>query len=163
MGRIENRLLALGLELPPVVEVAATSHYIKAVQTGSLLYTAGHGPTGMDGRLAYVGKVGADLSLEDGYAAARLTGLNLLATIQAYLKSLDRVAKVVKVLGMVNAVEGFGRHPEVINGASDLFIEVFGKEIGEHARSAVGLAGLPGNMSVEIEMILQVISDSDRE
>ncbi len=153
-GQIERRLVELGLQLPPVTPPAG--NYIKAVQTGDLLYTAGHGPTGRDGQLAYVGKVGAALTVEQGYEAARLTGLNLLATIQLELGTLDRVLKIVKVLGMVYGVDDLGRQPEVINGASDLFIQVLGQEIGSHARSAVGMGGLPGNMPVEIEMIVKV-------
>jgi enamine deaminase RidA (YjgF/YER057c/UK114 family) len=155
-GKIEKRLAELGITLPPVWGVPPGMNFIMAVQTGNLLYTAGHGPIGDGGRLAYRGKVGAEVSVEDGYQAARLTGLNLLATLQKELGSLDRVVKIVKVLGMVNAVDGFEKQPAVINGASDLFVEVFGAEIGKHARSAVGMGGLPGNMPVEIEMIVEV-------
>ena len=155
-GKIEQRLAELGIELPPTFTAPPGMNFISAVLAGDLLFLSGHGPTGADRRLAYRGKVGEDISEEDGYKAARLTGLNLLATMQKELGTLDRVINVVKVLGMVNAVDGFERQPFVINGASDLFVEVFGEQIGRHARSAVGMGGLPNNMPVEIEMIVQV-------
>ncbi len=154
-GKIEQRLAELGIELPPAFSAPPGFNFISAVTVGDLLFTAGHGPTGADGKLAYYGKVGKEVSLEDGYKAARLTGLNMLATIKKELGSLDRVVKLVKMLGMVYAVDDFGKQPMVINGASDLFVEVFGEEIGKHARSAVGMGGLPNNMPVEIEMIVQ--------
>ncbi len=153
-GKIEQRLKELGLELPPFRPVPAEFNFIGAVQAGALIYLAGHGPTLPDGSLAFKGKVGKEVSLEEGYQAARLTGLNLLTTLQNKLGDLDRVVKLVKVLGMVNAVDGFGQQPQVINGASDLFVEIFGEEIGKHARSAVGMGGLPFNMPVEIELIV---------
>jgi enamine deaminase RidA (YjgF/YER057c/UK114 family) len=153
---IEDRLTELGIDLPPAEDAPSGMNFIKAVQVGDLLFLSGHLPTVTGGKLAYQGKVGAEVSVEDGYKAASLTALNLLATIKASLGSLDRVAKLVKVLGMVNAVEGFGQQPKVINGASDLFVQVFGEEIGKHARSAVGVGGLPNNAPVEIEMIVQV-------
>jgi enamine deaminase RidA (YjgF/YER057c/UK114 family) len=109
-----------------------------------------------EGKPSMTGKVGRELSIEQGYQAARETGLNLLATTRAALGSLDRVKRVVKVLGMVNSADGFGDHPKVINGFSDLMVEVFGEEIGKHARSAVGMAGLPVGIPVEIEMVLEV-------
>ncbi len=155
-GKIEQRLAELGIELPPTFAAPPGMNFISAVLAGNLLFLSGHGPTGPDRRLAYRGKVGEDVSEEDAYKAARLTGLNLLATMQKELGTLDRVINVVKVLGMVNAVEGFERQPFVINGASDLFVEVFGEKIGRHARSAVGMGGLPNDMPVEIEMIVQV-------
>lgn len=157
-GKIEQRLTELGIELPTPFSAPPGMNFISAVQVGELLFLAGHGPTGADGRLAYRGKVGEDILLEDAYKAARLTGINLLATMKKELGTLDRVVKLVKVLGMVNAVDGFGQQPQVINGASDLFVEVFGEQIGKHARSAVGMGGLPNNMPVEIEMIVQVKS-----
>jgi enamine deaminase RidA (YjgF/YER057c/UK114 family) len=155
-GKIEARIVELGIELPPPLKAPPGMNYIMAVQTGDLLFLAGHVPFGADGKLAYIGKVGAEVSLEDAYQASRMTGINMLATIKNELGSLDRVAKIVKVLGMVNAVENFGQQPQVINGASDLFVQVFGEEIGKHARSAVGMGGLPVNIPVEIEMIVQV-------
>lgn len=156
MENIEKRLAELGIELPPVWSAPSGMNFIGAVAVGELLFLSGHGPTGTNGRLVYRGKVGAEISEETAYQAARITGLNLLATIKQEIGSLDRVAKIVKVLGMVNAVEGFERQPFVINGASDLFVEVFGPAIGKHARSAVGMGGLPNNMPVEIEMIVQI-------
>ena len=109
-----------------------------------------------DGKATVRGKVGKDLSVEQGYGVARDVGLSLLATVRANLGSLDKVRRVVKVLGMVNSAEGFGDQPKVINGFSDLMVEVFGEAIGKHARSAVGMAGLPVNIPVEIEMVLEV-------
>ena len=128
------------------------ANYVSAVRTGNLVYTSGAGP----GPDAPRGKVGSDVTLEQGYEAARQTGLNLLAVLRANLGSLDKVKRVVKVLGMVNSADGFGDQPKVMNGFSDLMVEVFGEPIGKHARSAVGMAGLPNNIAVEIEMIVEV-------
>ena len=128
------------------------ANYVSAVRTGNLLYTAGSGP----GPTTPRGKVGRDLTVEQGYQAARETGLNLLAVVRESLGGLDRVKRVVKVLGMVNSADGFGDQPKVMNGFSDLMVEVFGEPIGKHARSAVGMAGLPNNIAVEIEMIVEV-------
>jgi len=150
----ENRIRELGLSLPPPPKPAA--NYVSAVRTGSLLYLAGHGPLGDDGSPILRGKVGKELSWEQGYTAARQTALNCLATMQAELGSLDRVKRIVKVLGMVNATPDFTRTPQVINGFSDLLIDVFGPTIGPHARSAVGMATLPQGIPVEIEVILEV-------
>jgi enamine deaminase RidA (YjgF/YER057c/UK114 family) len=132
------------------------ANYVGAVRTGNLLYLSGHGPMRTDGKPAFTGKLGRELTVEQGYQAAREVGLNLLATARASLGSLDKVKRVVKVLGMVNSADGFGDQPKVINGFSDLMVEVFGEAIGKHARSAVGMAGLPVNIPVEIEMILEV-------
>ena len=150
----EHRLMELDLTLPPAPKPAA--NYVSAVRTGSLLYLAGHGPLGTDGKPILVGKVGRDLTLEQGYDAARQTALNCLATIRSELGSLDRVKRIVKVLGMVNATEDFTKTPLVINGFSDLLVKVFGPAIGPHARSAVGMAALPQGIPVEIEVILEV-------
>ncbi len=149
---VEQRLQELGITLPEGPSPVA--NYVRYVQTGNLLYLSGTGPT-KDGQHAYVGQVPTDVSVEDAYAAARLAGLNLLATARDALGDLDRVKRVVKVLGMVNSAAGFGDQPKVMNGFSDLMVEVFG-DAGRHARSAVGMAGLPGNIPVEIEMILEV-------
>jgi enamine deaminase RidA (YjgF/YER057c/UK114 family) len=147
-----ERLKQLGLELPtPAVPVA---NYVPFVLANGFLYLSGQGPRKPDGSM-HIGKVGKDVSLEDAYAHARLTGLNLIAVAHAALGDLARVRRVVKLLGMVNAVPEYGDHPKVINGCSDLFVAVFG-DAGKHARSAVGMGSLPGNMSVEIEAILQV-------
>ncbi len=150
----EERLKELNLSLPPRPRPMA--NYVSAVRTGSLLYLAGHGPLGDDGKPISRGKLGRDLSVEEGYRAARQTALNALVTLQAELGSLDRVRRIVKVLGMVNADPEFQKTPQVINGFSDLMVEVFGESIGKHARSAVGMATLPNAIPVEIESIFEV-------
>jgi enamine deaminase RidA (YjgF/YER057c/UK114 family) len=128
--------------------------YVEAVRTGNLVFVAGHGPS-KDGQLIYKGKLGRDVDVETGYQAAQLVCLNMLASLKVEIGDLDRVKRIVKLLGMVNCVPDFGQQPEVINGASDLLVHVFG-ERGRHARSAVGMAGLPRGISVEIEMIVEV-------
>ena len=150
--QVEKRLAELGIELP--VATAPAANYVNAVLTGNLLFLSGKGPYRPDGSL-HTGIVGQDVSVEDAYQHARLTGLHLISTMQAELGDLDRVARIVKVLGMVNAVPGFTQQPEIINGCSDLFVEVFGDR-GRHARSAVGLGSLPRNITVEIEAIVEV-------
>jgi enamine deaminase RidA (YjgF/YER057c/UK114 family) len=154
----EARLKALGIELPTPPRPVAT--YAMAVRSGDLLFLSGHGPL-RDGRVVYQGKVGRDLSIEQGQEAARLTGLNLLASVRDALGSLDRVRQVVKVLGMVQCADDFTEHPKVINGFSDLMVEVFG-DAGRHARSAVGMGSLPLGIPVEVEMVLEVSSSSAR-
>ena len=149
----ETRLKERNITLPkPSTPLA---NYVGAVQVGNLLFLAGHGPIRSDGKPAARGKLGRELSVEQGYQVAREVGLNLLATARASLGTLDRVKRIVKVLGMVNSAEGFGEQPKVINGFSDLMVEVFG-DAGKHARSAVGMAELPWGIPVEIEMILEV-------
>ncbi len=149
---IEDRLHELGIALetprPP------QANYVSAVTTGNLVFLSGTGPYRSDGSIM-TGKVGAEATLEQGYEAARLTMLSLLANLRAEIGSLDRVKRIVKLLGMVNCTPDFTRQPEVINGASDLLVEVFG-ERGRHARSAVGMAALPRNITVEIEMIVEI-------
>lgn len=142
----------MGIVLPEVGPPVA--NYVNAVRTGNLVFTAGKGPAREDGTYV-VGKVGADLTVEEGYEAARLTAIQQLAALKAELGDLDKVTRIVKVLGMVNATPEFTDHPEVINGFSDLMVEVFG-ERGKHARSAVGMGSLPRNIAVEIEMIVEV-------
>ena len=144
---VEKRLAELGIELPSIP--APAGNYVHAVQTGNLLYLAGKGPNNSKG------KVGADVSIDEAYAAARDTGLTLIAVMKEALGSLDRVTRIVKVLGMVNAVPEFKEQPKVINGCSDLFVEVFGDK-GRHARSAIGMGSLPNQISVEIECIVEV-------
>ena len=144
----EKRLKELGIQLGPVTPPVA--NYVNAVRTGNLLYLAGKGPAG-----GVTGIVGKDMTAEQAYGHARTTGLNLMAVMKHELGSLDRVKRIVKVLGMVNAVPGFGQQPKVINGCSDLFVEVLG-EAGKHARSAVGMGSLPNNIPVEIEVIVEV-------
>jgi enamine deaminase RidA (YjgF/YER057c/UK114 family) len=148
----EARLRELGITLPEPAKPIA--NYIPSVRVGNLLFLAGHGPP-RDGKVSARGKLGKDLSVEEGYKVAREVGLNLLASARAALGSLDRVKRVVKVLGMVASAEGFTDQPKVINGFSDLMVELFG-ENGRHARSAVGMAELPMGIPVEIEMILEV-------
>jgi enamine deaminase RidA (YjgF/YER057c/UK114 family) len=150
----DARLKELGITLPqPATPVA---NYVGAVRTGNLLFVAGHGPLRQDGKPRTLGKLGRDLTTEQGYQVAREVGVNLLATTRAALGSLDKVKRIVKVLGMVRSAEGFGDQPKVINGFSDLMVEVFGEAIGKHARSAVGMAELPMGIPVEIEMVLEV-------
>ncbi|MCE2691327.1 MAG: RidA family protein [Betaproteobacteria bacterium] len=147
-----ERLKQLGLELPrPTTPLA---NYVPFVMANGFLYLSGQGPRRSDGSLS-TGKVGATVSTEQAYLDAQLTGLNLLATAHHALGDLGRIRRVVKLLGMVNAVPDYTDHPKVINGCSDLFVNVLG-EAGRHARSAVGMGSLPGMMSVEIEAILQV-------
>lgn len=148
----EARLKQLGLTLPNVS--APSANYLPYRVAGDLLFLAGQGPRDENGN-NLVGKVGADISLEEGYRRARLIGLQLLATTRTALGSLDRVESVVKMLCMVNAVPEFKEHPKVANGMSDLFVEVFG-EAGKHARSAVGMGSLPHQISVEIEGIFAI-------
>ncbi|TAK44435.1 MAG: RidA family protein [Betaproteobacteria bacterium] len=148
----EKRLKALGIELPQLS--APVANYVNAVRSGRLLFLSGKGPSAVDG-LRPQGKVGREFTLEQGYRFARSTGLALLAVMQAELGSLDRVSRVVKVLGMVNAEPDFHDQPKVINGCSDLFVEVFGNA-GRHARSAVGMGSLPNGIPVEIEAIVEV-------
>ena len=148
----EERLSELGIELPEVSPPVA--NYVNAVRSGNLLFLAGKGPQKTDG--TYItGKVGVDLTQEQGQEADRLTAINQLAVLKAELGDLNKVKRIVKVTGMVNAAPDFGNQPEVINGFSDLMVEVFG-ERGKHARAAVGMGSLPRNIAVEIEMIVEV-------
>ncbi len=150
-GKIDSRLKQLGIEQPAAAAPAA--NYVPFTITGNQLWVAGQ-ITFWDGKLKYLGKVGADLSLEDGAAAARVCGLNIIAQAKAALGDLDRVARVVKLNGFVNAAADFTDHPKVINGASDLIVEVFG-DAGRHARVAVGVSGLPLNSAVEVDAVIE--------
>jgi enamine deaminase RidA (YjgF/YER057c/UK114 family) len=150
--KTEQHMKKLGIELAKPTSPMA--NYVNAVRTGNLLYLAGKGP-GLPGMPLPTGKVGRDFTIEQAYGYARETGLNLIAVMKAELGDLDRVKRIVKVLGMVNAMPEFGHQPEVINGCSDLFVEVFGDR-GRHARSAVGLGSLPRGIPVEIEVIVEV-------
>ena len=149
---VDARLKELKIVLPPVPKPMGT--YVHAVRTGNLLFLAGKGPSNPDGSVP-TGKVGRDVSTEEAYAHARSVGLTLIAVMKESLGTLDRVKRIVKVLGMVNAVPEFGDQPKVVNGCSDLFVEVFGEK-GRHARSAVGMGSLPGGITVEIEAIAEV-------
>ncbi len=148
----EERLAALKLELPAAPKPVAT--YVTAVRVGEMLYVSGHGPLKTDGSLI-LGKVGVDLDLEAGQAAARQTGLAILATLKDQLGSLDKVVRLVKTLGLVNCPPEYKDQPKVINGFSDLMKEVFG-DAGIGARSAFGAGSLPGGMAIEVEAIFQV-------
>lgn len=152
----EERLKALGIELPSAPKPIAV--YVPAVRVGNLVFVSGTGPTRPDGTMVR-GKVGGDLTLADGYAAARLVGLSTLGTVRATLGSLDAVVRLVKVLGMVNCTPTFGDQPKVINGFSELMVQVFGEKNGKAARSAVGMGSLPNNIAVEIESIFEVRPD----
>lgn len=151
----EERMNAAGIVLPEGYPPAGL--YVSAVQSLGLLHVGGHGPVKNDGNRV-TGKVGADLDLEAAQEAARLTGLQMLRSIRAELGSLDRVARVVKVFGMVNCAPGFNQTPAVINGCSQLFHDVFG-DAGVHTRSAVGMAELPFDIAVEIEGIFEIATD----
>lgn len=150
--KIEKRLQELGIELPPIP--ASLGNYVQYVQTGNLVFLSGAGPHKGDGHVP-TGKVGGDVSVEEAYQHARSIGLVQIAKLKDALGDLDRVNRVVKVLGMVNGVPEFGEHPKVINGFSDLMVEVFGDK-GRHARSAVGMGSLPSGIPVEIEAIVEV-------
>jgi enamine deaminase RidA (YjgF/YER057c/UK114 family) len=149
----EHRIAELNLELPPAPKPIAV--YKPLVIVDKIAYVSGHGPLRSDKSLI-TGRVGADLDLEAGKAAARQVGLAILATLRSELGSLDRVKRLVKTLGMVNSTPDFKDHPAVINGFSELFADVFGKENGIGARSAVGMGSLPGNIAVEIEAIFEL-------
>lgn len=146
----EARLKSLGLTLPPPDPPVA--NYVRAARAGNLLFLAGHGECGASNQ---TGKVGRDVSVEDAYASARRVGLCLLSSLKAELGDLRKVKRVVKVLGMVNATPEFTDHPKVVNGCSDLLVQVFG-DSGRHARSAAGMSSLPANITVEIEMVVEV-------
>ncbi|KGM32387.1 RidA family protein [Inquilinus limosus] len=152
MPNVYDRLAALGITLPKAPPPVANfeTHRI----TGQLLFLSGQGPTEPDGR-QHRGKVGGTVDRHDAYRHARLTGINLIAVMQEALGDLNRITGIVKLLGMVNAVPEFEHHPAVINGCSDLFVELFGPEIGRHARSAVGMGSLPGQITVEIEAVVE--------
>ena len=149
----DARIEELKLELPPAPKPAGV--YQPVVISGNMAYVSGHGPLKPDGSM-YTGRVGSEVDQEAGYVAARQTGLAILATLRSKLGTLDRVKRLVKTLGMVNAAPDFKDHPKVINGYSELMSEVFGADAGVGARSAIGMGSLPGNISVEIEAIFEV-------
>ena len=152
MARVEARISELGLELPEVPETIG--NYVGAARTGNLLFLSGRLPR-WEGKFVALGKLGKDLTVQEGYDAARLTALNLVATLKAELGDLDRVRRVVKLVGMVNSEPDFTDQPGVVNGASDLLVEVFGDR-GRHARAAFSVAALPLNASVEIDLVVEV-------
>ncbi len=149
----ESRLAELKLQLPPVPKPAGV--YKPLVISGKMAYVSGHGPLKSDGTM-HTGRIGTDVDLAAGVASARQTGLAILATVRQTLGSLDRVARVVKVLGMVNCAPDFTQHPQVINGCSELFRDIWGEDHGVGARSAVGMGSLPGNITTEIEVIFEL-------
>ena len=152
MAQAERKLKRLGFTLPnPPAPVA---NYVRAVRTGNLVFLSGSGPV-TEGGIWITGKLGADLKIEDGYKAAQLCGLNLLASLKAEIGDLDKVTRIVKLLRMVNSAPTFTDQPKVINGCSDLLVNVFGEK-GRHARSAVGMGALPMNIAVEVEMVVEV-------
>ena len=159
MARIESKLAALGLVLPAPLQTppGVVLPFAMVRIVGSRAIVSGHGPLNADGSLAQpLGKVGADLTIEQGYAAARLTALAVLASLQRALGDLDRISAWSRVFGMVNSAPGFTRQPAVINGFSDLVIELFGAQVGAHGRSAVGLFELPFGIPVEVEAEVEV-------
>lgn len=148
----EERIRTLGIQLiPPTAPIA---NYVKAVQSGNLIFLSGHGPDKPEGGQIF-GKLGKDLSIEQGQAAARLTAISLISTLKAYVGDLNRVKRVVKVMGLVNCADGFGQQPAVMNGCSNLLVDIFGDK-GKHARTSVGVNALPNNIAVEIEMVVEV-------
>ena len=150
-NHISNRLEELGISLPPRSKPAGT--YVSCLVDGDLVYIGGHGP--FDGETMICGKVGDDLTAQQGWEAARITGLSILSTLEAELGSLDRIERFLKVFGMVNVAPGFTDIPAVVNGCSDLLVEVFG-DAGYHTRAAVGMAELPFGMATEIELLARV-------
>jgi enamine deaminase RidA (YjgF/YER057c/UK114 family) len=154
MASPETRLKELGITLPTPPKPVAK--YKPAVQVGNMLYVSGHGPAKLGEQNPLLGKLGTKLTLEQGKESARLVGINILATVRATLGSLDKVKRLVKTLGMVNAVPDYVDHPQVINGFSELMAQVFGDDAGVGARSAVGMGSLPAEIPVEIECIFEV-------
>jgi enamine deaminase RidA (YjgF/YER057c/UK114 family) len=153
---IENRLAQLGIELPAAGKPVA--NFVPCAQAGRMLYVSGQ-ITSWNGQIRYQGRVGAEISLDDGRAAARLCGLNLIAQVKNFLGDLDRVTRVCQLQGFVNAVPGFTDHPAVVNGASDLLVEIFGDAVGRHTRFAVGAGSLPFNVAVELAAVLEVAGE----
>ena len=153
MSKIESRLQELGITLPD--SPAPMANYVPVVRTGNLIYLSGVGPTAKSDGSEYKGKLGDNISVDEGYDAARLTAINLIARLKGYLGDLDRVTQIVKLLSMVNATPDFTEPPAVSNGCSDLMVEVFGDR-GRHARSAIGVATLPGGIPIEIELIAEI-------
>lgn len=153
MSIVEDKLHARGLSLPQ--PSPAVANYIGAVHAGNLVFVSGHGPY-RDGQFIYRGKLGREIDTATGYQAAQLVMLNCLASLKAEIGDLDRVMRIVRVFGMVNSTPDFTEQPQVINGASDLLVEIFG-ERGRHARAAVGMVSLPFGISVEIEMVAEIM------
>jgi len=155
MGRIDDMLKEMGLSLPAPALRRPENPLASAVRVGNLVWLSGHGPAPSADGKSYHGKVGRDLSVEEGYAAARQCALALLGSLKAEIGDLDQVKRIVKLLSMVNATDDFTQHPQVAHGCSDLLVKLWGDN-GKHTRSAVGMASLPGGIPVEIEMIVEV-------
>ncbi len=153
MSKIADRIKELGITLPE--SPSPVANYIPVVKTGNLIYLSGVGPADKPDGTSYTGKLGKDLSIDQGYDAARLTAVNIISRLNGFLDDLDQVKQIVKVLSMVNATPDFLDPPAVTNGCSDLLVEVFGDK-GRHARSAIGVATLPGGMPIEIELIAEI-------
>ncbi len=153
MSKIADRIKELGITLPE--SPSPVANYIPVVKTGNLIYLSGVGPADKPDGTSYTGKLGKDLSIDQGYDAARLTAVNLISRLNGFLDDLDQIKQIVKVLSMVNATPDFLDPPAVTNGCSDLLVEVFGDK-GRHARSAIGVATLPGGMPIEIELIAEI-------
>jgi len=152
MDSIENRMKELGLEMPPAPKPLA--QYVPAKLVGNLVFVSGQGPM-KDGKPIHTGRVGADLSLEEGAACARLCALNCLAAVRSVVGTLDRVEEIVQLRGFVSSAPGFDKQPEVLNGASELLLQLFGEK-GRHARAALGTCILPRNIPIELEMVVRV-------
>ncbi|MFW6269561.1 MAG: RidA family protein [Bacillota bacterium] len=150
---IEKRIKEMGIKLPKTPEPVA--EYIPAKQSGKLIFCSGQGPVKENGKFLYTGKVGGEVSKEEGYEAARLCGLNALAAVKSVTGSLDKIQKIVKLRGFVNSTSDFIDQPQVVNGASELMVEIFGEK-GKHARSALGTSVLPDDIPVELEMIVEI-------
>jgi len=153
MAQVEEKLRQLGHAVPD--PGAPAFNYVGAVQTGNLVFVAGHGPR-KDGEYIYLGKVGQEIDVDTARESAELVILNCLGSLRQVIGDLDRVTRIVKLLGMVNSAPDFTQQSQVINAASDLLVAAYGEKVGKHARSAVGMASLPGGISVEIEMIVEV-------
>jgi len=150
--KIEHKIKELGMILPEAPKPVA--EYIPAKKIGNLVFTSGQGPI-KDGKFIYVGKIGGEVSLKEGYESAKICAINCLAAIKSVIGSLDKIDEIIKVKGYVNSTSDFYRQPEVVNGASELIVKIFGEK-GKHARSALGTSVLPGNIPVELEMIVKV-------
>lgn len=155
MADIAARIAELGWQLPQR-KTPSVARLAKTIQTGNLLFVSGHGPRDYDGEVVYTGKVGATVSEDEAYDAARLCVLGCLSSAEKALGSLDRVTQVVKALGYIASDPDFVRQPQVMNGASDALLAIFGDEIGQHARAAIGVAVIPHDMAMEVELILEV-------
>eukprot|EP00565_Helicotheca_tamesis_P000675 CAMPEP_0185731120 /NCGR_PEP_ID=MMETSP1171-20130828/11933_1 /TAXON_ID=374046 /ORGANISM="Helicotheca tamensis, Strain CCMP826" /LENGTH=158 /DNA_ID=CAMNT_0028400315 /DNA_START=210 /DNA_END=686 /DNA_ORIENTATION=+ len=158
MGKVEQRLAELGIEIPSSA-AAPKGNYVPAVRYGNTLHLCGHLPQRVSDKSIIKGKLGVDLSIEEGYESARTCAINILGTLQAELGTLDKVERIIKVVGFVNCSNDFEGQASVVNGASDLFAEVFGVEVGRHARSAVGSNALPLGIATEVECIVAIKED----